>query len=257
MRLFARRERLFARRERLFARREPHTLAGAFAMDALEPGDRARFERHLARCDSCAQEVSELRETTARLATASAVPPPVGMKQRVMAAAHGTRQHAPATAPRKQFTTRRVVLIAAPATAALIAVATIFGLANSDTSQRLDQAQQRDQAIAAVLTAKDATMMSGPVTGGGMARIVMSHQQRALVFTATGLPVLPASAGYELWLVGPGGVRPVGMLPAPAHGMTGPVIASGLHDGDRLMLSVEPAAGTTRPTTRMMLDIPL
>ena len=249
--------RLFARRERLFARREPHTLAGAFAMDALEPGDRARFERHLARCDSCAQEVSELRETTARLATASAVPPPVGMKQRVMAAAHGTRQHAPATAPRKQFTTRRVVLIAAPATAALIAVATIFGLANSDTSQRLDQAQQRDQAIAAVLTAKDATMMSGPVTGGGMARIVMSHQRRALVFMATGLPSLPASAAYELWLVGPGGDVPVGMLPAPAHGMTGPVIASGLRQGDHLMLSVEPAAGTMHPTTRMMLNIPL
>ncbi len=174
MRLFARRERLFARRERLFARREPHTLAGAYAMDALEPGDRTRFERHLARCDSCAQEVSELRETTARLATASAAPPPVGMKQRVMAAAHGTRQHAPATAPKKQLTTRRVVLIAAPATAALIAVATIFGLANSDTSQRLDQAQQRDQAIAAVLTAKDARMMSAQVAGGGMDRIVMS-----------------------------------------------------------------------------------
>jgi anti-sigma-K factor RskA len=108
-----------------------------------------------------------------------------------------------------------------------------------------------------VMTAKDATMMSGRVAGGGMARIVMSHQKRALVFMATGLPALPASASYELWLVGPGGDRPAGMLPAPAHGMTGPVIASGLRQGDHLMLTVEPAAGTAHPTTRMMLDIPL
>lgn len=238
-------------------RKEPHTLAGAYAMDALEPGDRVRFERHLARCDSCAQEVSELRETTARLAVASALAPPSELKQQVMAAARGTRQHAPIVAVKPRFTTRRLVLIAAPAAAALIAVATVFGMANSDTSQRLDQAQQRDQAVAAVLTAKDATMMSGPVAGGGMARIVMSHEKQALVFMATGLPSLPASAAYELWLVGPGGDVPVGMLPAPAHGMTGPVIASGLRQGDHLMLSVEPAAGTMHPTTRMMLNIPL
>jgi hypothetical protein len=149
------------------------------------------------------------------------------------------------------------VLIAAPAAAALIAVTTVFGLANSDTSQRLGQAQQRDEAIAAVLTARDATMMSAPVTGGGMARVVMSHQKQALVFMAAGLPALPGSVAYELWLVGPAGDRPAGLLPAPVHGMTGPVIATGLREGDQLMLSVEPAAGTTHPTTRMMLDIRL
>jgi anti-sigma-K factor RskA len=242
---------------RLPTRKEPHTLAGAYAMDALEAGDRTRFERHLVRCDSCAQEVSELRETTARLAVASAVPPPHAMKQQVMAAVHGTRQHAPSTVPKSKFTTRRIVLSAAPAGAALIAVATVFGLANSDTSQRLGQAQQREQAIAAVLSARDATMMTGHVTGGGMARIVMSHDEQALVFTAMNLPSLPVSVGYELWLVGADGDRAVGMLPAPAHGMTGPVIASGLHEGDQLVLSVEPAAGTAHPTTRMMLDIRL
>jgi anti-sigma factor RsiW len=226
-------------------------------MDALDPGDRTRFERHLARCDACAEEVSELRETTARLAVATAVSPPREMKQHVMAAARAARQPPPVVAAKPRFTARRVLLIAAPTGAALIAVATVFGLANSDTSQRLSQAQQRDQAIAAVLTARDATMMSGPVAGGGMARIVISHEQQALVFTAAGLPVLPASAAYELWLVGPAGDRPAGMLPAAAHGMTGPVIATGLRSGDHLMLSVEPAAGTMHPTTRMMLNIPL
>lgn len=226
-------------------------------MDALEPGDRARFERHLVRCDACAQEVSELRETTARLAAATAAPPPDAMKQRVLAAARDTRQHGPVPVVPRRVTARRLILVAGPAAAALTAVAVLFGLADSDTSQRLGQAQQRDQAIARVMNAGDATMMTGHVSGGGMATIVMSRHQQALVFTARNLPAIPASAAYELWLVGPGGDRPAGMLPAESHGMTAPVIASGVRDGDRLMLSVEPATGTTHPTSRMMLDIPL
>jgi anti-sigma-K factor RskA len=240
-------------------RREPHTLAGAYAMDALDPADRLRFERHLIRCDDCAQEIAGLRETTARLAAAIAVPPPPEMKDRVLAAADQTRQHVPVIGSRRARPARRAFLLAVPAAAAvaLIAVATIFWLASSDANQRLHQAQQRSQAIAAVLTAKDARMMTGTVAGGGMATIVMSHQEQALVFTAEGLPELPGASGYELWLIGPAGARPVGMLPAESHGMTGPVIASGLRQGDHLMLSVEPVVGTQHPTTRMMLDIPL
>ena len=57
-------------------RPEPHTLAGAYAMDALDGRDRARVERLLARCQECAREVSGLHEATARLAAAAAAPPP-------------------------------------------------------------------------------------------------------------------------------------------------------------------------------------
>ena len=107
------------------------------------------------------------------------------------------------------------------------------------------------------LTAHDAAMMAGPVAGGGTATIVMSHSRHALVFTAQGLHALPASRGYELWLIGPDGTRSVGMLPAGRHGMTGPVIASGLRQGDRLALTDEPASGSVHPTAPMMLDVVL
>ena len=76
-------------------RADVHTLAGAYAMDAISAPDRARFERHLAGCAACAQEITSLREATARLATATAVPPPSSMKERVMAAATLTRQQPP------------------------------------------------------------------------------------------------------------------------------------------------------------------
>ena len=77
-------------------RRDEHTLAGAYAMDAISAKERDRFERHLARCEECAQEIASLRETTALLGAAAAEPLPAGLKERVMAAATMTRQQPPA-----------------------------------------------------------------------------------------------------------------------------------------------------------------
>lgn len=213
-------------------RKEPHTLAGAYAMDALDPLDARRFERHLAGCDPCAQEVAELRETAARLGAATAVPPPAGMRETVLAQAARTSQHGPVAVSGRGR--RRVLLsVAAAAAAAVVAIAVVFGLSNSDANQRLNAAQQRSDAIAAVLTAADATMLTGQVSGGGTVRVVMSHHMAELVFTAAGLP---AAAGYELWLTGPSGQRDAGPVSVSGHGMAGPMIAAGLRPGDHLML---------------------
>ena len=75
-------------------RPEPHTLTGAYALDALTRADRARFERHLARCELCAREARALAEVTAALAAAMAAEPPAELLQRVLAAAARTRQPA-------------------------------------------------------------------------------------------------------------------------------------------------------------------
>jgi anti-sigma-K factor RskA len=261
-----------------------HTLAGAYAMDALAAPDRAAFERHLTGCEDCAQEIASLREATARLAAATAVTPPPGFKERVLAAAAVTRQQAPAegaaAAPaagtpatgtpaaahglldrlrwiaRQGWPVRLAAAAGALLTVLVLGAAVAFGLANGSMRQQLDQAQSSSQQIAAVLTAQDAVMRSKAVLGGGTATIVMSHSRHALVFTAAGLRALPSSRTYELWLVGPAGARPVGTLPA-GSGTTGPVIASGLRPGDHLVLTAEPAGGSSRPDMPMMLDVVL
>src|SRR5439155_24549549 len=79
-------------------RADLHALAGPYALNALPPGERARFERHLAACDACAQEVCGLQETTARLAAAVAVPPAARLRERVLAQAARTRQLRPVAA---------------------------------------------------------------------------------------------------------------------------------------------------------------
>jgi anti-sigma-K factor RskA len=249
--------------------RDVHTLAGPYAMDAISPPDRARFDRHLARCEDCAREIASLREATARLAAAAAVSPPPALKARVIAAA-AARQRPPVPEPEAALRTwpfrrvprRRLAMAAgAVAAAAAVAAAVVFGVSNGGMRDQLTRVQASSQQVAAVLTARDATMMTGAVRGGGTVTIVMSHSMRELVFTAAALHALPASRGYELWLIGPAGDRAVIMLPPARHGMTGPVVASGLRPGDHLALTAEPASGTAhpagRPTTPMMLDVVL
>ena len=242
-------------------------------MDATSAPDRARFERHLAGCAECAREIASLREATARLATATAVPPPPALKARVMAAAAATRPRPPAAEPEaaarggrarasRARTWRgrrgRLALAAgALATAAVAAAAVVFGLSNGSMHDQLSRAQASSQQIAAVLTARDATMMTGAVKGGGTVTIVMSHARRELVFTAADLHALPGTRGYQLWLIGPAGDRAVSMLPPGRHGMTGPVIAAGLRPGDHLALTAAPPGGTPYPAGPMMLDVAL
>lgn len=242
-----------------------HALAGAFAMDALSEPERARFERHLTACEECAEELAGLRETTARLAAATALAPPAALKRRVMAAAAGTRQYAPDPGPAPARIRswrgppgrpRRLVTAAAAAIVLVVAgIAVVFGISNGSMHNQLSRAQDSSRQIAAVLTAQDASMMTGTVRGGGSVTVVASPSRAALVFSATGLHTLPASRGYELWLIGPDGERPVGMLPPARQDMTGPVVASGLRPGDHLALTAEPAAGASRPTTPMMVDL--
>ncbi|MCF6525932.1 zf-HC2 domain-containing protein, partial [Streptomyces sp. JJ36] len=77
---------------------ELHTLTGAYSLDALPEPERAEFERHLAGCEPCAQEVRELRATTERLGLAAAAPPPPALRRRVLEAVPAVRQEPPRVA---------------------------------------------------------------------------------------------------------------------------------------------------------------
>ena len=246
-------------------RREvPHTLAGAYALDALTEPDRVKFERHLAGCEACRQEASSLREAAGRLAAVSAVPPPAHVREQVLAEAARTRQQPPLTldAPAGSGAGRRAVRWRAPRMAVAIAgglilVALVLGGMFIHTQRSLNLEQAHNRAIATVLNAPDATIMSAKAMTSGSATVVMSHRDRALVLTTAMLPALPAGQRYQVWLMGPRRTRPGGMLPEPRRGMTAPVVVSGVAPGDMVGLTVEPASGSTVPSSAPVLMLVL
>jgi anti-sigma-K factor RskA len=247
---------------KLHLREDMHALSGAYALDAIDGPERERFEHHLSRCQACQNEVQGLQETATRFALAVATQPPSRLKATVLAAAARTRQHPPAAAPDPGLAPQPSVTwprrLAIPLAAACLVLAIVLGVLLGMARSQLDTARAQQREIAAVLTAPGARIVSGRTSVGGSATVIVATSLHQLVFTSAGMPSLPESRIYQLWLLGPdGSTTSAGLLTQGANGTTAPVLAAGLVPGDRVGVTVEPAGGTAKPTTTPIVVISL
>jgi anti-sigma-K factor RskA len=138
--------------------------------------------------------------------------------------------------------------------AAIIVLAVLLGISRS----QLEQARNEQRQIAAVLSAPDARLVTVRPSVGGHATVVVASRLHELVFTSAGMPGLPSSRVYQLWIIGPHGTATsAGLLARTSNGSTVPVLASGVARGDQVGVTIEPAGGTTTPTTTPIALIPL
>jgi anti-sigma-K factor RskA len=251
-----------------------HVLTGSYVLDALSETEREDFERHLQRCPSCAAEVRGLRETAARLAMAKTIRPPAQMEQRVLAETYRTRQLPPLASeradgrvrprahpldhprdhPRDRRRLRSPRLIGAFA-AASVAVAVGLGITQVSTQHQLDSAQASAAAITKVVQAPDARLETMRTGAGGIVTVVYSGDRGAAVITTTGMSALPSGRVYQAWVMSPSGARSAGLISQPK--LTSQLLASGVRSGDQIGITVEPAGGTSRPTTKPVVTMPL
>ena len=231
-----------------------HVLTGSYVLDALTGTEREDFERHLDHCDSCAVEVRGLRETAARLAMARATPPPAGMEERVLGAAYRTRQLPPLPADHQRraqvsrlFAGQRGRIprrVAAFAAAASVAAAVALGVTQVSTQHQLETARASDAAISRVVTAPDARIETTGTRAGGSVTVVASAALREAVVTAAGMVSPPTGRVYQVWVMSPSGARSAGLMAGSST-----LLASAVVPGDRIGITVEPAGGTSKPTT--------
>jgi len=245
-----------------FLRHDPHSLSGAYALDALEAGsERDRFTRHLSRCQSCASEVRGFREVATAMAFAAAAEAPAELRGRVLAAAARTRQLPPEVAGGSHTRPRRtrswVPWLSGVVATASIVVAVLFGFAQAHTQDELNQVKAENQAISLLLSAPKAKLLTYEVTHGGVATVVLAADRHELAVVTTGLPALPSGQVYQLWLIGKPKIVSAGLLPPAKNGQTPAVLATGVAKGDTLGLTVEPAGGSAQPTTTPILALPL
>ena len=257
-------------------RDELHVLSGSYVLDALGTPERDGFERHLQHCALCDAEVRGLRETAARLGLAKSLDPPPQLRTRVLAAAYRTRQLPPPVGERTGPERRRARvtplfagsprglrrrtrpgvprLAAAFAAAALVAVAAL-GITQAETGPQPGGTGIASTAISRVVTAPDARTETMRTSAGGSVTVVVSARQQAAVVSARGMRSLPANQTYQLWVIGPHGARSAGLL--SGTGRAGPVLAPDVVPGDRIGITVEPAAGTSSPTTTPVIAVPV
>ncbi|MFL6157864.1 MAG: zf-HC2 domain-containing protein, partial [Marmoricola sp.] len=64
---------------------EIHALSGAYAVDALDDLERARFEAHLSACAECQAEVASLSDAAALFPALTESAPPAALRTKVLA----------------------------------------------------------------------------------------------------------------------------------------------------------------------------
>ncbi|WP_219511428.1 anti-sigma factor [Nonomuraea ceibae] len=240
---------------------DPHTLAGAYALDAVDDvAERRRFERHLAACGECEQEIATLTETVALLGAAVATDPPTGLRARVLAEIEQVRQLPPSVVAvahaRRAWRVAWRPWLAAVGAAAALAVTAVLGAATIEARHELDQARHAEQRITAVLTAGDARTVTAPAAGrDGRGTVVVSRSQGAMVFWAAGLGEPPQGRVYQLWRIAPGRITSAGLLASSGSGGTVPVLAATGAEVGRVGVTVEPAGGSRQPTTTPLLVV--
>jgi anti-sigma factor RsiW len=211
-----------------------HTLTAPYALDALTPEDRERFEEHLAVCARCRGEIAELQGAASALAFAVAGPaPPPSLRASILDAARSERQNVVPLRPRSIFTSVAAAL-AVGATAAAVGV----GI----WAASLHHSLSRERAAVRVLGDPAARRVA---VEGVKGELVVAPTGTAVL--AVALPSPPKGKTYEAWIADPS-VHRAGEF----NGRTF-VLPREVSRGARVLVTLERSGGVDAPTSKPLL----
>lgn len=168
-------------------------LTAAYALDALDPRERERYEAHLATCEECREELAAFWAVSGWLAHAAGGPaPPPALRERILQQARAERPNVVPFRPRRRFAT----------TASIAAVAAVLALVlwGSSLSRELDDVRTaRDSQARAVDIITDPRARQVRFAGAEGYLVVSSTGNAAVVLG--GLDRAPDGKTYEIWVV--------------------------------------------------------
>ena len=267
--------------------------SGAYVLNALSAAERNDFEAELASSEQLRNEVTELTDTAVLLGLAVApVEPSAQLRDSIMAKIATTPQlsrdvpavrtlravppvpeatpfpkatpfpeatpvpealEGPSNVTRIAWYRRPAVVLTSAAAAVLLIVGGVFGA--GAIGQGI-QANQQADALAAINAAPDEQHAAASVATGGKATLVWSLSLGKSALIVNGLSSLPSDKTYEAWYINSKGV-PTGAGTFQATGShTWRVLNGTMTSGDTIGVTVEPAGGSTAPTTKPIVAIP-
>ena len=220
-----------------------HKLTGAYALDAVDDIERARFEQHLATCEDCRAEVGELRETAAMLAEDVAVAAPASLRDSVLSGISQVRPLPPevSSPAATRGRARWLPFLVAAAVALLIGVGAAVVQPWSADEPTLTAAQR-------VLGAPDAEEVFVDLGEAGRATVVRSKTEDRAVIVTEDMVSAPSGKAYELWFQTPeSDMVPAGLMPDSADQTV--VLEGSAAEATAVGITVEPDSGSDSPTT--------
>jgi anti-sigma-K factor RskA len=203
-----------------------HDLVAGYAVDALDDDERRAFEGHLATCERCRDELQALSAPVLALSLgAPSVVPPPALRARVLAVARSERENVTPLRPRWAYPV-----------AAAAAVATLAAVGLGVWAWTLHARVGATEAL------------RGLALTGAKGSVVVSHGGAATL-VISGLTPPPAGKTYELWVIRGRSAAPAGLFSTPGRATAIVPIRRAVPPGARVGITVEPAAGSARPSS--------
>jgi anti-sigma-K factor RskA len=207
-----------------------HELTAGYALDALDAAESRAYERHLAHCPRCQEELAALSVGASALAfAAKTAEPSAALRERILEAAHAERPNViPFRRPAYGFP-RVTALVAVAASCAAIGL----GLWSVVLSNRLDRSHEA---------------LRGVTLHGAAGSVVLGASGQGTLVVA-GLKPAPAGKTYEAWVIQDGKAAPAGIFRAGGKTV---VLRLGrpVPKGAVVAVTVERAGGSEQPTMR-------
>jgi anti-sigma factor RsiW len=208
-----------------------HELTAGYALDALDPAERERYEAHLATCEACREELQGFWHVAGALGHAAGGPqPPAALRERILAQARAER---PNVVPFRRRATAPVVSAAA-AVAAVVAVG--LGIWSVGLANDLDAARDELSVL------EDPNARTSETAGGEASLVVTPAGDAALVVRK--LAPAPEGKDYEIWVFENGVPRPGGVFDEPGVAR----IARPVEPGQMVAVTLEQDGGVDAPT---------
>ncbi|MEU1296205.1 anti-sigma factor [Streptomyces sp. NPDC005840] len=243
---------------------DAHTLTGAYALDALDDGERDAFEAHMARCEPCAQEVRDFTATAGRLALATTGRAPRHLRSQVLRRIGEEPQEHPGSpaassgrARTPQGKALRWALAACAAGIVALGTTTVWQYHRTDDARhRAEALQAQSDRVATVLAAPDARVAATSLTSGARGSVVVSRSIGKAVFIASDMAAPPPGKVYQLWFADGGHMRPAGLMDASRTNQS--VLMDGrVGEATGVGITLEPASGSRQPTSTPLATMAL
>jgi anti-sigma factor RsiW len=226
---------------------DPHDLVAAYALDALDDDERARFERHLAECEQCSADLAELQGAVSALAYAAEGPePPASLRGQIVDAARSEPRAEVIRLPR-----RWAMPAVAAAAVAAASVAIGLGIWASSLSHSLDRERSAKSAYEQAARLLAANPRAKALTGARGSLLIAADGRAAIV--VCGLNEAPTGRAYEAWVVSGQTPRRAGLF----EGGTGcrPVLLTrSVPPQSTVAVTLERKGGVDKPTTPILFS---
>jgi anti-sigma factor RsiW len=225
---------------------------GAYLLGALTDLERQAFERHVAGCAECRDELERLRPAADALPrSVEQVEPPPGLKTSLMEVVdREARERSGAPAPRRRRPWRIRLPSLAGIRPALVAAALGIGLLAGFGVAQLAGDREDTRTIAA-------TVDEGRLPDASASLRVQGDGEDGAILSLHGMPPAGDDQVYQAWVQRDGTVVPQPTFEVGADGGGAAAVPEDLSGAEAVLVTREPRGGSRAPSEQPVIQVPL